>query len=59
MNASEPDLSFEVPYSCRGLLSVPVSPSGPAFPRAFPYFCGDNRTCWEMGSVLPQHIRKL
>lgn len=45
MDVSEPDLSFEVPYNCRGLLSVPVSPSGPAFPRALPCLCRDNQTC--------------
>lgn len=45
MDVSEPDLSFEVPYNCRGLLSVPVSPSGPAFPRALLCLCGDNQIC--------------
>lgn len=59
MDVSELDLSFGVSYNHRGLLSVPTSPSGSAFPRAFPCLCGDNQISWEMGSVLHQHIWKL
>lgn len=38
MGASEPDLCFGVACDCRGLLSVPVSPSALVFPRGFPVF---------------------
>lgn len=58
MNAAEPDLCCGVACDRGGLVSAPVSPSGPVFPRALPCLSLDKWICEEMSLVSFQHVCK-